>query len=144
MRRALPILVRLSRWRVKERQKELAAQQAIYDALLQEDESLRQSLARECDILRQKPEVGVTFGAYLQAGQSRRRALARALREAEEAVEKSRTILLEAFAEQKRYEIAQDKKQAEERQEEQRRATADLDEIGAQRHRRRRHGQGTI
>ena len=82
------------------------------------------------------------YGGFLHASLLRREQLIAEFSEASRAVEDARAVLLDAFTELKRYEISLERSLLLERQQENRREQAALDEMSITRHRRKKEAGG--
>jgi len=136
--KTLDTLVRLSRFEVDERQRELQVLLAEEDRIRAGVRALDEEARSEADFSRGHGEgSGSDYGRYLVRIRERRGELSEQLSELQPDIEAARDRLADAFAEQKKYEIAQENRTKEERAEEDRREAQELDELGLNNFRRR-------
>lgn len=129
--KSLATLIKLQKTRVDEKRRELAQQMDILDRTERAMAELAISMAREQQAASQNEESRATYGAWLRASILRGRALEKERLSNLAAVEAARDRLAETFTEQKRYEQAEAARLEALRQEESRRETATLDEVGS-------------
>ncbi len=136
--KSLATLIKWQKTRVDEQRLMLARAQDQLDTVERAIIELEDQKIREKAAVAKNPEQAMTYGAFLKQAINRGRELAREKEIAVAAVEAARDALAELFEEQKRYEIAEQARIAAEEQEELRRETAELDEIGGIIHERRK------
>ncbi len=134
-------LIRLHDWRVNEKQRALAA---LLGEIARMEDRIRQleaELAHEQQVARDLPaEASLFFGTFAQGITDRRHEIERAIAEVEKKVAKARDLLREAYRDLKKYELAQEARDARETAERGRRDQIQLDEIGLQTFLRGRSG----
>ena len=136
--KTLDTLVRISRFDVDEKQRELQALLAREDAIKADIRSLDEEMRREADFSREHGEgSGSDYGRYIIRIREKRAALTEKLADLQPEIEAARDRLADAFAEQKKYEIARDNREAEARAEEDRREDQEMDELGLNGYRKR-------
>lgn len=136
--KSLATLIKLQKTRVDEQRQMLARANDRLLKIEQAIANLEQQKEREKVAAAQDAEKAVTYGAFLKVAIKRGRDLEKERQIAQAAVDAARAALAELFEEQKRYELAEENRIAEERREEARRETAELDEIGGVTHQRRK------
>ena len=132
-RKSLGTLRRLAHRRVDELRRAIVARETELAAVLAEDERLAARLAAEAGAAERMAGL-VDFAAYAGVVKAKRAELSRQAREIEDEIAALRARLAEAFAEEKRYQILEERRLAEARRERERIEQARLDEIGLRRH----------
>jgi flagellar FliJ protein len=134
---ALDSLIRLRKWSVDERQRELAALVAREDQLIAYGRELERQLVREGEVSRNDPTgSGFMFGSFAEDHKKRRERLAITLAAVRREVEEARDRLAAAFRERKTMEEVQKNRAIRERVEADRLEQVELDEVAANQHRR--------
>ncbi|GHF22529.1 hypothetical protein GCM10017044_16090 [Kordiimonas sediminis] len=104
-------IIRLYKWELDEKRRELVDLQEQVDRVQEQIEMLHQEV--EDQKQHAATEAGLTtMGAYLEGVRKREQMLRSELRKREEAVAKQQERVSEAFSELKTYEIARDKEKA--------------------------------
>lgn len=111
----------------------LAEEDRVRAALL----DLAAEIERESALAKNDPDYAVAFGRFMGHAKDRREAMEAALEALKPKIEMARDGLAEAFAGQKRYEIAKQNRDAAAAKEADRREGLDLDEQGLNAHRRK-------
>ena len=133
MAKDLHSLIRLHDWQVEEKQRALADLLAAVTALETRARDLEEELLREQKVAAAAPaEIGLYYGNFAKAAITRRKALARAIAEAEAETAAARDKLREAYRELKKYAVAQDHRDSRQAAERGRREQIFLDELGIQ------------
>lgn len=127
----LATLIKLQKTRVDEQRVQLAKLQSRLNEVLTEIAALEIEKAREQVVAEQNAEATTTYGMFLKRAVQHGRQLEKDREVAAHAVEVARDQLNALFEEQKRYEIAEDARLTKAQQEETRRETIELDEIGS-------------
>jgi chromosome segregation ATPase len=138
--KGLPTLIRLHRWRLDEKRKQLAALERLAAKLREQRRRLEEELRAEQDVARSLTGAEFTYAAYAKAVVQRRETLPRSIAEAEGQIERVMAEVTEAFRELKRYEVAQANRERAAEEEAARREQAVLDDVGANVYRRRETG----
>lgn len=136
-RDTLETLIRLAGSDVDEARRGLQKVLAEEDKIRADIGDLEASIAAESDLIQRQPELSGNFGIFLVRAKQRREALDAALAEVLPRVEAARDRLAEAFANQKKYEIAKQNRDAATADDEKRREGIVLDEMGLNAHRRK-------
>jgi flagellar protein FliJ len=135
----LQSLIRLHDWQVDEKQRALADLLRVVAALEENTRQLEQSVIDEQKFAAQVPdEAGMYYGNFATTVILRREGLSKAIEETEQQILDAREILREAYRELKKYEVAQEHRDARELTENNRREQMVLDEMGIQAFARRR------
>jgi flagellar export protein FliJ len=135
--RALESLIRLHRWRLDERRRQLAELEGFAERLRQDRRRLEAELADEQAAAGRSFEGQLAYPGYLRRVRERRTILDRSLAETEAQIAAAREALGEAFQELKRHEIAQASRDFHQRQQLVRRERIELDALAIENHRRR-------
>jgi flagellar biosynthesis chaperone FliJ len=136
--KSLATLIKLQKAHVDEQRQHVAKLQNHLALIERAIRDLEVQKTQEQIAARKSGEHAITYGAFLKAAVQRGRELAKNRQAAEEAVRIALDKLAELFEEQKRYEIAEQRRVELERKEEQRRETIELDEVGGITHERRK------
>lgn len=132
----LAALIRLRKWILDERQRELAALTAREEQLIQYGRELERQLVREGQIALADPtSAGFMFGAFAEGHKKRRERLAITLAAVRKEIEEARERLAEAYRERKTLEEVQKARAIRERTEADRIEQAELDEVAQNQHR---------
>jgi flagellar export protein FliJ len=134
----LDTLIRLRKWSVEERQRELAALVAREEQLIAYGRELERQLVREGEVAREDPTLaGFMFGSFAEDHKKRRERLAVTIAAVRKEVEDARERLAAAFRERKTMEEVQKGRATRERVEADRTEQSELDEVAANQFRRR-------
>lgn len=131
MARDFKTLIKINDWKVDEKRRMLA-DQLRQQALLQERlTALEQEITQEQEYAQAMPtEAGLTYAAYAEVAIDRRENLKKAIILQSQGVEAARERLREAYLELKKYEIAEEHREAEVATELAKQDQAELDEMG--------------
>ncbi len=134
-------LIRLHEWTVDERRRELGVHLRLLSELDQSVADLEAELQREQALAGSGADgMNITFMAYFEQVQKRRKRLQARIRQQEQEIQDARDILGRAYMELKKYEVAQEVRDRKEALEEARREQEALDDVGLQLYRRRQAG----
>jgi len=135
----LDTLIRLNKWTVDERQRELGVLQQRENEWVLFGESLDQQLIREQKVAAEDPtSAGFIYAAFASNHKIRREQLKLALHNLRIEIEQARDRLAEAYRGLKVYEEVQKARAKHEREEEARVEQVTLDEIGQIQHQRKK------
>jgi flagellar export protein FliJ len=137
---ALESLIRLHRWHLDERRRELAELDALGEKLRQEQARLTAEEGAEQAAAASSREAAMTYGGYAKKLIERRARLKESLSSVQEQIAQAREALAETYREVKRYEIASANRAMQQRKREARQQQRVLDELGIETHRRKRGG----
>ena len=136
--KGLKTLIRLSKFNVDERRRVLTALQNAEDQVIAEIASAERQFKEEQRLAAQDATgIGFLYGAYQGAWMDRRDNLERSLAALRAQIDGAREALTAAYRELKTYEITQRERERAEREEEDRKEQAALDEMGQQMHQRK-------
>lgn len=133
----LETLIRLAGSEVDEARRALQKVLAEEDKVRADIAELEASIESESDLIHRQPELSGSYGMFLARARARREEFDQMLAEILPRVEAARDQLAEAFANQKKYEIARENRETADAEEERRQEGIVLDEIGLNSHRRR-------
>jgi flagellar export protein FliJ len=135
--KALPALVRLHRWQLDERRRDVAELERLVADLQAQRSGLDTEMAAEQTIARAAGPGAFAYPGFAQGVIARRARLDASIAELNDRIAAARELLDVQFRELKRYEIAEDSRQRRARYAADRRAQTMLDEVGLEMHRRR-------
>jgi flagellar protein FliJ len=135
--KGLETLVRLHRWQLDERRRELADIERLIAQLQAEAERLAEELKTEQAVARESESGSRAYGPYAQTIAVRQRRLAATIVEVEARAVAAREAVAEEFRELKRHEMTLAERERRAKAELERKNQAVLDEIGLNVHRRR-------
>ncbi len=133
-------LIRLNRWQVDERRRELARLEEFAAKLAEERRKLEAEDVRERAAAAASPETAYSYPAYARVLVARRDKLQQSQDEVAEQVLRARKALAEAFQELKRYEVAAENRTKLAEQREARRQQQVMDDLGIEGFRRKTAG----
>ncbi len=133
----LDTLIRLNRWKLDERRRQLGELERLFERLGSETVRLEEELTREQRIAGASLEAGYAYAGYARDLTARRQKLAASISEVEGQLIVAREALAESFGEVKRYEIAAANRQKRDRAMVERRQRIVQDEVALQVYRRR-------
>ena len=139
---ALGSLVRVHSWALNEKRQKLAGLEDLADKMHQDLERLEADLDNEQRAAAGSMEGTIAFPAFVAAALERRKKLRESIADLGLAIDAARAEVREAFQEVKKYEIAQDNYERREREKVARREQRELDELGANMHRRKKASGG--
>ena len=124
-------LVRMRKWALDEKQRQLGEMLGVLGNLEAEKEALEQAVIAEQKVAAENPELaGFAYGGFANAVIAEREALTKMIAEQEEKIDAFRDEVADAFKELKTVEIAERNRVAAERAEEDKKEQDELDEIG--------------
>lgn len=135
--RALPNLIRLSKWALDEARRKVSDLETLKASFRQEVAELEDELGREQHAARGSMDSLITLQGYYQHVRERRGRLERSIAEIDSALERAREETSAAYRELKKYETALDHVKKRERAAIEKREQNDLDEVGIDMHRRK-------
>ena len=140
MSETLETLIRLHRWQVDERRRQVAELEALAEKLRQELVKLAEERAREQVAAGANLLTRHVYPGYIRRALQRQKTLEQSLAEAEQQTAQARDVLAEAFQELKRYEIAQANRERLRLNAAARRERLETDAIALENYRRRASG----
>lgn len=139
--KGLPNLIRLHRWRLDEKRKNLAELERLAEELRDQGRRIEEEMRAEQAAAGASTEAGFAYAAYARAVIARRAKLAASLADAKAKIAAAAVEVTESFQELKRLELAQEHRITAERQRTARLDQAVLDELGIALHRRNSENQ---
>ncbi len=139
---ALGSLVRVHSWALNEKRQKLAGLEELADKMHQDLEQLEADLNNEQHAAAGSMEGTIAFPAFVAAALERRKKLRETIADLGFAIDAARAEVREAFQEVKKYELARDNHERREREKVARREQRELDELGANMHRRKKASGG--
>lgn len=126
----LKTLIRLHKWQLDEKRKELGQHLRFEAALIKRKELLARRYAEEDAVAKENPAAALTFGLFVDWYIKEQRQADAALVETRAKIIQVRDEIYEAFRTLKTYEITQDNRDKREKAELERKMSQVLDEIG--------------
>ncbi len=137
MVKGLEGMIRLHKWQLDEKRRQLNDLEAMRDDLLRQKALLAEQLSFEQQKAAAAPVVDFAYANYATSVMQRQQNLQNSLNEIEASIEDMKEQVAEAFKEMKKYEIVERREQERRRAQAHRRQQADLDELAVQMHRRK-------
>jgi flagellar export protein FliJ len=134
---ALESLIRLHRWQLDERRRQLADLDTLGEKLRQEQARLSAEERQEQVAASSSYEAASAYGSYVNTLIGRRDRLKQSLVSVEEQIVAARETLAETYREVKRYEIASANRATQQKKRLARQQQRTLDELGIENYRRR-------
>ena len=135
--KGLDALIRLHRWRLDEKRRELADLQRLEDQFLDDARQLEAEVAAEQEFAKSSDSGAFSYGGFAVGVIERRKRIEASIAEVRRRIEDKRGEVAEAFRELKRYEITQAERAKRQRIDADRRTQASLDEMSLVQHMRR-------
>jgi len=140
--KGLATLIRLTKFKVDEKRRELTALQNREEQILAEIAADEQRLLYEQQVASENPaEAGFMYAAYHRAWMQRRKTFFAALEQVRHMIEGIRDELAELFREQKTFELTQANRQKKEQEELNRKEQLFLDEVAQNQHIRKEQSE---
>lgn len=136
--KGLSNLIRVHRWRLDEKRRELVEMELLAEDLVNQGRQLEINLKNEQALARTNVEIGFTYGDYAQSVIRRRENLAESLDQIGHEISKVNEQVQEIFREVKSYEILKDTNDRKIQKKEDKMEQEVLDEQGSEVFRRRR------
>ena len=138
MPKGLHTLIRINKWEVDQRRRELGNLLGALAALEGNLRGMEEEVIREQGLAQASPEeAGIFYGSYAKTVIERRHQLNDSMAQMEVQIAAAREELNAAYRELKKFEVAQQNRDTYETQEFARREQEILDEIGLEAHRRK-------
>ncbi|MGB1548065.1 MAG: hypothetical protein ACPHIA_05985 [Alphaproteobacteria bacterium] len=130
-------LIRLHRWKLEEKLRDLRELERLHDKLQTEVTNLENELAREKAAAQESPEANYAFGRYVEGAIAQQRKLKASIYEVISQIQDLEGSVAEAYRELKKYEMTETNQLRRQKRETHRREQIELDEIALNVHRRR-------
>lgn len=137
----LESLVRLHKWQVDERRRQVAELEVLAERLRQEVQRLAEERRAEQVVASASFEAQRAYPGYIRRALERQHTLDRSLTETEGQIVHARDALADAFQELKRYEIAAANRERHRQQQANRRERLELDAVALDNFRRQAGGR---
>jgi flagellar protein FliJ len=137
---ALDSLIRLHRWQLDERRRDLATLEDLAAKLADERRRLDAEDERERTVASASPEAAFGYAGYARGLIDRRRKLELSQEEAAAQIARAREALAEAYQDVKRYEIAAANRLKQQEQRDAKRQQQAMDDLGVDGFRRKTAG----
>jgi len=134
-------LIRMRRWELDQKQRELGELNKRAEAVVAEQNRLQREMEAEQKMVMERPEFAFTIAAYAAQVIFRQEKLADHLKILEQMIDQKREEIRQAFQEVKKLEIAEERRLDLEKEEQRRRDTIALDEVGLEGFRRHQTDQ---
>ena len=138
--KGLPNLIRLHKWRLDEKRRDLAELERLADELKERARRLEEEIRSEQGVAKASPDAAFGYANYAEAAIGRRSKIAATLAEVKARISTAAAEVTAQFQELKRLEIAQTHREQAERQREAKAERAMYDELGLAAHQRRNRG----
>lgn len=129
MTKGLSGIIRLHKWQVDEKRRQITELEVMRSELIEKLEKLKSDLESEKEILAKSNVVDINYANYASAVMKRRENLEGSITEIDVSIENMKDELSDAFKELKKYEIVEQRALERERLEQQKREQDRLDEI---------------
>ncbi len=128
--KGLPNLIRIKRWALDEKRRELAELERLKEGLEGQLTAIDAELLREQEAARRSVEFGYSYGGYAMAAVARRAKVEGSIRTVEQQMAVARDAVATAYRELKRYEHTQAERERRAKSTARAREQAVLDEVG--------------
>lgn len=135
--KGLKTLIKLNRRKLDELRRRMGVLENQKNQLLAQSARLSKELEQEIAMASQKPEMGQFFGGFAKRIQKRQEDIAAEVRKLDQQMATLRDEIANAFADVKKFEIAEESARKREEVERNRKETIMLDDIAAQQYTRR-------
>jgi flagellar export protein FliJ len=140
--KGIATLIRLHRLKLTDRQRRLAALQAVANGFRTEIAFIERRTREEAASLGSAPETAHMLGGFIQASIARRRTLEGSLADIDRDMEAVRRDINAAFQELKKYELIEERRAAEAKKTQRKRDRRAEDELGMSMHRQAKMAAG--
>lgn len=129
MARSLKGIIRLHKWQVDEKRRQITELEVMKEELVERLEKLQSDLATEQEKLSKSNVVDINYANYASSVMNRRENLEASITEVDVSIENMKDELADAFKELKKYEIVEQRALEREKDEQKRTEQDRLDEI---------------
>ncbi|WP_417317149.1 flagellar FliJ family protein [Emcibacter sp.] len=136
MTKGIDGMIRLHKWQLDEKRRQLTELETMRDDLLARKEDLAKQLVAEQEKVASSQVVNISYASFATAVAQRQENLMGSLAEIEASIEEMKDQVSESFKELKKYEVVEQRERERQMAKENRRQQADLDELAIQMHRR--------
>lgn len=136
--KSLTTLIKIAKQQLDSLRRDLANLEAEKQKLLEAIARLKEELQREIELSGQHPEMGAFFGGFAKRIREREDAFNASVQKLDALMNKLRERIREQFAEQKKYELAKEAREKEEKEVQDKAEVRDMDEVAGMRHERKK------
>ncbi|WP_321394058.1 flagellar FliJ family protein [Emcibacter sp.] len=136
MTKGIDGMIRLHKWQLDEKRRQLTELETMRDDLLARKEQLAQQLVSEQEKVSNSQIIDISYANFATAIAQRQEKLMESMAEIEASIEDMKDQVSESFKELKKYEVVEQRERERQVAKENRRQQADLDELSIQMHRR--------
>ncbi|MFC7048657.1 flagellar FliJ family protein [Emcibacter nanhaiensis] len=136
MTKGIDGMIRLHKWQLDEKRRQLTELETMRDDLLAKKDQLAAQLVSEQEKVASSQVVDISYANFAAAITQRQEKLDESLVEIEASIEEMKDQVAESFKELKKYEVVEQRERERQRAKENRRQQAELDELAIQMHRR--------
>lgn len=138
MSKTLTTLIRFRKRQLDELRRRLTALESQKEQLIRRLETIRRELLREQEMASRQPEMSGFYGNYAERIRNRELEIAQEIGKLDRQMNQLSEQIRDSFGELKKFEILRERKLKEQREQEDRRETAQLDDIASVRDARRK------
>ena len=138
--KGLATLIKLHKRTLDELRRKIVSLENQKSQLQQASANLQEELEHEMRQAKKQAELSGFFGGFATRIQKRQEEIAKEIRSLDQQMAKLNNEIVEAFAELKKFEIAQENAKRRADEEDRRKETITMDEIAGQQHRRKEDG----
>ncbi len=135
--RGMVNLIRMHRWRLDEKSREIVEYEELVDGFIHQGELLEEELKSEQEAARENTMASLTYGEYANSIIQRREKLTSSITQVEQQIQHAKEDLRLIFQELKRYEILKKNQDEAELEKANKLEQSTLDELGLELFRRR-------
>lgn len=135
-------LIRMHKWKLDEKRRELVDMEALRDEFSQQVDQLGLAHAREQQIAAEIPEVNFSYANFAIASRQQQENLAQSIAEIAGKIDMLSEEVADCFQELKKYEIVQDMREKKQKIAADRTAQIEQDDLAIDMYRRKRIEQG--
>lgn len=135
MSRSLTGIIRLHKWQVDEKRRQITELEVMKEGLVERLEKLLNDLASEQEKLAKSNVVDINYANYASSVMSRRENLEASITEIDVSIENMKDELADAFKELKKYEIVEQRAIEREKEDQKRTEQDRLDEVSLNQYR---------
>ncbi|MCF6215635.1 MAG: flagellar FliJ family protein [Emcibacter sp.] len=139
-RKGMTGMIRLQKWQLDEKRRDLVALEKMRDDLKQNLADLQNELIAEQRKVAETPVVSIAYAGYAQKVMARRVNIVNSMLEIDVSIENSKDQVAEAFKELKKYEVVEQREREREYRARDLRQQNELDELAINMHRRQNAG----
>ncbi len=139
-RKGMTGMIRLQKWQLDEKRRDLVALEKMRDDLKQNLTDLQNELIAEQRKVAESPVVSIAYAGYAQQVMARRVNIVNSMLEVDASIENSKDQVAEAFKELKKYEVVEQRAREREYRARDLRQQNELDELAINMHRRQNAG----